>query len=101
MSGARHWLYDGANHGPVRPGVLWKWSIGTAAVTHGPAWYSNRACRQAYSANGPTTAYPPAIVAAMDKWPDLDSSLFEELEQAIEKGKLAVRDAGVFDGDKA
>jgi len=46
-------------------------------------------------------ASPPAIVAAMDKWPDLDSSLFDELEQAIERGKLAVRDAGVFDGDKA
>jgi hypothetical protein len=41
------------------------------------------------------------MVAAMDKWPDLDRSLFEELEQAIERGKLPVQDAGVFDGDKA
>ena len=31
---------------------------------------------------------PPAIVNAMDKWPDLDPSLFEELEQAIETGRL-------------
>ena len=44
---------------------------------------------------------PPAIVAAMDKWPDLDPSLFEELEQAIERGKLPVREPGVFDRDKA
>jgi hypothetical protein len=44
---------------------------------------------------------PPAIVAAMDKWPDLDAGLFDELEQAIERGKLAVRETGVFDRDKA
>jgi hypothetical protein len=44
---------------------------------------------------------PPAIVAAMDKWPDLDPSLFGELEQAIERGRLPVRETGVFDRDKA
>jgi len=44
---------------------------------------------------------PPTIVAAMDKWPDLDPSLFEELERAIEGGKLPVRAEGVFDRDKA
>ena len=44
---------------------------------------------------------PLAIIAAMDKWPDLDPSLFEELEQAIEGGKLPIRDDGVFDRDKA
>jgi hypothetical protein len=31
----------------------------------------------------PRCGSPPAIVAAMDKWPDLDPSLFEEFEQAI------------------
>jgi hypothetical protein len=44
---------------------------------------------------------PLAIVAAMDKWSDLDPSLFAELEQAIEGGKLPVRETGVFDRDKA
>jgi len=44
---------------------------------------------------------PPAIVASMDKWPDLDPSLFEELARAIEGGKLPVRDTGPFDRDKA
>jgi hypothetical protein len=43
---------------------------------------------------------PPAIVTAMGQWPDLDPHLFEELEQAIEQGRLAVRDVGVFDGAK-
>ena len=37
----------------------------------------------------------------MDMWPDIDPTLFEELEQAIERGKLPVRETGVFDHDKA
>jgi hypothetical protein len=44
---------------------------------------------------------PPGIVAAMDQWPDLDPSLFDELEQAIERGRLPVGETGVFDRDKA
>lgn len=43
---------------------------------------------------------PQAIVAAMDKWPDLDPSLFGELEQAIERSRLPVRETGVFDREK-
>jgi hypothetical protein len=44
---------------------------------------------------------PLAIVAAMDAWHDLDPSLVDELEQAIERGKLSVQETGVFDHDKA
>lgn len=43
---------------------------------------------------------PPAIVSAMDRWPDLDPSLLEELDRAIEGGKLPVQDRGPFDRDK-
>jgi hypothetical protein len=43
---------------------------------------------------------PAAIVAAMDKWPDLDPSLLDDLEQAIEWSRLPVRENGVFDRDK-
>jgi hypothetical protein len=49
----------------------------------------------------PRRGSPSAIVAAMDRWPDLDPSLFEELAQAIDRGKLPVRETGVFDHDKA
>jgi hypothetical protein len=44
----------------------------------------------------PRRGSPSAIVAAMDMWPDLDPTLFEELEQAIERGKLP--DPGLLDG---
>jgi hypothetical protein len=43
---------------------------------------------------------PPAVVAAMDQWPDLEPHVFEELEQAIETGRLPVRDVGIFDAPK-
>ncbi len=44
---------------------------------------------------------PQAILAVMDSLPDLDPSLFDELEAAIEAGKLPVRSEGVFDRGKA
>jgi hypothetical protein len=37
----------------------------------------------------------------MDKWPDLELSLFDEFEQAVEKGRLPVPEASVFDRGKA
>jgi hypothetical protein len=46
----------------------------------------------------PRRGSPSAIVAAMDMWPDLDPTLFEELEQAIEKGKLPLRETGARSG---
>jgi predicted DNA-binding antitoxin AbrB/MazE fold protein len=48
-----------------------------------------------------TAGVPATIVAAMRRLPDIDPSAVDDLERAIEAGKLPVRSESVFDHPKA
>jgi hypothetical protein len=43
---------------------------------------------------------PAAVLKAMESWPKIPSEYVDELERAIEEGKLPVRDDPVFDEDE-
>ncbi len=47
----------------------------------------------------PDRGSPAAILAAMREEPHIDRSTIDELERAIEAGKIPVRREGAFDGE--
>jgi predicted DNA-binding antitoxin AbrB/MazE fold protein len=48
-----------------------------------------------------TAGAPATIVAAMRRLPDIDPAAVDDLERAIEAGKLPVRSESVFDHQRA